>query len=88
MISAGYEYNCGVRTDGAVACWGDYDFGQSTPPMGKFTSVTAGKVHTCGIKTDGSNNLLGQWRVRTSHAAGGEVYIRNRWERTHLRREN
>ena len=29
-------------------------YGQSTPPAGTFTEVSAGDYHTCGVKTDGT----------------------------------
>ena len=38
----------------SVACWGNNEDGQATPPMGTFSSVSAGREHTCGLKTDGS----------------------------------
>ena len=53
-VSAGSDHTCGVRTDGSVACWGDDEYGQSTPPEGQFASVSAGSDHTCGVRTDGS----------------------------------
>ena len=53
-VSAGDPYACGVKTDGAVACWGDDRSGGATPPEGRFESVDAGRGYTCGVKTDGS----------------------------------
>jgi len=53
-ISAGEEHTCGVKTDGSVACWGNNDDGQATPPSGSFASVGSGDDHTCGVKTGGS----------------------------------
>ena len=42
-VSAGLYFTsysaCGVRIDGAVACWGQNDVGESTPPSGSFVSV-------------------------------------------------
>jgi alpha-tubulin suppressor-like RCC1 family protein len=37
-----------------VACWGRTIEGQSTPPAGTFTAVSAGGDHTCGVKTSGT----------------------------------
>ncbi|HRX70565.1 MAG TPA: DUF4214 domain-containing protein [Candidatus Competibacteraceae bacterium] len=54
QVSAGGSYVCGVKTDGAVACWGANRDGTATPPNGTFTQVSAGVSHTCGIRTDGT----------------------------------
>ena len=43
-----------MRSDGSVACWGNDESGQSTPPPGSFDSVSAGLVYTCGVKSNGS----------------------------------
>jgi alpha-tubulin suppressor-like RCC1 family protein len=64
-VSAGYRHTCGVRTDGAVICWGDNTYGQSAAPAGNFTSVSAGYRHTCGVRTDGT--------VVCWHASYGEA---------------
>ena len=52
--AAGYRFSCGLRTDGTVACWGDNISGQTEPPDGQFTSLSAGSSQTCGIRTDSS----------------------------------
>jgi len=53
-VSAGYSHACGVRTDGALACWGQNLHGEATAPAGTFTQVSAGYQHTCGVRTDGT----------------------------------
>ena len=53
-VSAGFDHTCGVRTNGAVACWGNDHGGQASPPDGVFFAVSAGWAHSCGVKTDGS----------------------------------
>jgi hypothetical protein len=64
-ISAGKRHTCWVKSDGAVACWGDNTYGQSTSPAGTFVQVSAGYAHTCGLKSDGTlacwgNNTYGR----------------------------
>jgi len=65
QVSAGDDHTCGLNENGSVACWGDNEFGQASPPSGTFTQVSAGGFHTCGLKEDGTvacwgNNSYGQ----------------------------
>ena len=53
----GGGYACGLRTDGAIECWGDgYRFGDDdfdfTPPEGEFVSLSVGIDHACAIRTN------------------------------------
>ena len=34
-VNAGGLHTCGVRTEGAVGCWGSSNFGQASPPNPK-----------------------------------------------------
>jgi len=43
---------CAVRFDRSLACWGQNDFGQATPPSGEFTHVSMGSLHSCAVGTD------------------------------------
>ena len=56
-VSAGGRHNCGVRVDGSVACWGNNEYGQATPPEGEFASVSAQGARTCGVRVDGYGSL-------------------------------
>ena len=47
--------NAGV----GVECWGRDSDGQSTPPDGTFTSVSAGGHHTCGVLDTGAVECWG-----------------------------
>ena len=58
-VAAGWAHSCGVRIDGAVACWGDNSYGQTDAPDGTFTAVTAGEGHSCGLRTDGTVECWG-----------------------------
>ena len=60
-VRAGSHHTCGVRTDGAVACWGNDEYGQSSTPTGSFVSVSAGNNYTCGARQDGT---VACWGVR------------------------
>ena len=53
-VGDGRYYVCGVHDTGAVACWGDNQYGQSTPPTGTFISVSAGDYYTCGVRDTGA----------------------------------
>lgn len=66
-VTAGYEFNCALRTDGSVACWGAGGFGQlgngdgldhTTPTsldgLGPMISITAGSQHACSVSDAGA----------------------------------
>jgi uncharacterized protein YbbK (DUF523 family) len=61
-VSAGWLFTCAIRTDGTLACWGDNEYGEASPPAGTFTSVSAGAHHACAIRTDGTPACWGQNR--------------------------
>lgn len=52
----GLGYSCGVRTDAAVECWGDWltTYGEGSPRGDEFTGVSVGKDgNICVLRTDG-----------------------------------
>jgi alpha-tubulin suppressor-like RCC1 family protein len=54
-ISAGSSFSCWIQTDSTVACWGANESGQSTPPAGTFTQISAGvSGNICGLRSDGT----------------------------------
>ena len=65
QVSSGGFHTCGVKSDDTLACWGQNNYGQATPPVGSFTQVSAGDWHTCGVKINGTlacwgHNVYGQ----------------------------
>jgi len=40
-VTAGSEHSCGLRSNGALVCWGENTLGQSEPPRGAFDAITA-----------------------------------------------
>ena len=42
MIDAGFAHTCAIRTDGTLSCWGSNGNGQTSPPPGIYTAVSAG----------------------------------------------
>jgi hypothetical protein len=76
QLSASGLYNCGIKTDGTLACWGYNYFGQASPPPGTFTAVSAGDAHACAVRTDGAllcwgANSTGQATPPDNDATGG-----------------
>ena len=57
-VSVGFsrhgDFYCGIRTDGTLACAGTSRYGETTPPAGRFQSVSAGWRHACGVRVDGT----------------------------------
>ena len=60
LVSEGSDFACGVRNNGAVACWGDGV--ARAPPSGTFSSVSAGSDFACGVRTDGTIACWGENR--------------------------
>ena len=40
QISSGMKHACAATREGEVHCWGRNDYGESTPPSGKFVQVS------------------------------------------------
>ena len=83
-VAAGHYYTCGLRTSGAIECWGSNTDGQAEPPAGSFTTVATGRRHMCAIRESDSaiecwgSNTDGQADPPTGSfsavAAGGSWY--------------
>ena len=58
VVAGGY-HSCALLSWGAIVCWGDNHFGQTTRAEGSFSAVTAGTLHTCGLRTDGTVQCWG-----------------------------
>jgi alpha-tubulin suppressor-like RCC1 family protein len=67
LVSAGVAHACGLKIDGAIACWGSNGYSKATPPSGTFTFVSAGYDHTCAVRTEGSVTCWGdnEWQQCT-----------------------
>ena len=48
-ILAGDAYNCGIRPEATLECWGDNTYGQTLPPEGRFMAIELGTNLGCGI---------------------------------------
>jgi hypothetical protein len=57
-VSAAGLHTCALTTLGAVDCWGDNSFGETSAPSGTFSTVEAGGESTCAI---GSGDLIQCW---------------------------
>src|SRR5438128_2264124 len=58
QLSAGhfaqFSRTCGVSTDKAAYCWGNYDAPVLASTTLSFTQVTTGGAHACGLTSEGS----------------------------------
>ena len=70
QVSAGSQHGCALRSDYYVVCWGNHDWGESSPPAITFSQVSAGQKYSCGVRMD--NRLLQCWgsAVRTALSNG------------------
>ena len=63
-ISSGYEFACGLRDDGSLACWGQEDFGAR---RGHTTTNRKANTATCGRRKRTAHSMLGtrhRWTTR------------------------
>lgn len=76
-MSVGWKnHTCGVKTGGAVVCWGNNSEGRGTPPDGSFISVSAGYDHTCGVQTSGAVTCWGDdYDGQATPPAGSFAYV-------------
>ena len=65
QIGVGTFYECGLRPDGEVDCWGwlgpvsTHYFGQDLPTAGPFNEVTVASSHACGRRLNGDMSCWG-----------------------------
>ena len=53
-ISYGSDHACALNVNGTIACWGSNEYGKSTPPEGRFKSVSTGDHGACAIQREDS----------------------------------
>ena len=52
-MTGGFGFQCGLRSDGTVQCWGQGDCGETNPPAGRFRQIHAAASSACGVREDG-----------------------------------
>ena len=59
-VSAVSQVSCGLRSTGAIECWGYDDHVRSAAPTGSFTAISVGTGHACAIsENDGAIECWG-----------------------------
>ena len=69
--TAGGAHSCGLRSGGAVSCWGDDEFGQSDAPSGEISAIAAGGAHSCALRPSGTVTCWGNNEFGQSDAPSG-----------------
>ena len=71
----------GIRTDATIACWGDDNYLQSSPPAGTFAALDAGRRHACAIRTGGGVACWGRNRRQGDAETNSDGECRSRGDR-------
>ncbi len=58
QVTSGWDFSCGLRSGGAVECWGWHASNETLPPNEPFLAISSGETFTCGVRTNGT---LGCW---------------------------
>ncbi len=58
-LTVSSHFVCGLRPGGAVECWGQDLYGETSPPEGRFTQIKAGRSVTCGLRFEGELECWG-----------------------------
>ena len=53
QVDAGSSAVCAILKNRQLHCWGLNNFGQATPPPGKYKQVSVGQLHACALNTKG-----------------------------------
>ena len=59
VLTTGSDHSCAVTAEGSLECWGSNEFGQSDPPAGQYSEVSAGSTHTCALTVAGEVRCWG-----------------------------
>lgn len=51
-VSYGSNHACALHVTGTIHCFGDSEYGKTTPPQGKFLSVSSGEHGNCAVERD------------------------------------
>jgi hypothetical protein len=67
-VAVGATFDCGLRVDGSMRCWGHAAPAGGADIAGPFAEVAAGKVGTCAVRRD--TGALECWLRRTQFLPG------------------
>ena len=70
-LDVGVRHSCALRESGEIVCWGDNEYGQSSPPVGRFISISGGGWYGCALRENGSAACWGYNKNGQTAAKGG-----------------
>ena len=85
VLTTGSDHSCAVTADGSLECWGSNEFGQSDPPAGQYSEVSAGSTHTCALNVAGEVRCWGAPGDARTAASARSLHVDRRRLRPHLR---
>lgn len=73
QISAAQLYNCGIRTGGAIGCWGtEREFPVMNPPSGDgYAQVATGLDYACALTNQGGVDCWGEYSNQGAQPPSG-----------------
>ena len=62
-FSRGADHVCALGYDGQIACWGNNDYRQASPPSGEYRSISSGENGSCALRDDGAAVCWGSFEI-------------------------
>lgn len=76
-FSRGADHVCALGIDGQIACWGNDDYRQASPPSGQYRAISSGENGSCALRNDGAAVCWGSFDVNPASDDSAEGPFRS-----------